>query len=296
MKAFTLHVISVTIGALIAGMNGRWPAYPARHQAHHLLLMARQGRRITLLNGIAPLRKLLIWLDRASSRQSRRRFAAGCSRNRMDVRFLTMSGGDGRTELVTMRLIHPFSVTRGVCRRRGCKPDPRVQLPLAAFPGERSRKERRGERRADSRIPPAALLLSLTALAISFVAAVPDLSKAEGALAVGIARGGIAKGYATGFAINQPTIKAARSNAVEQCRKTKSSNADAKSGCEVVVTFRNKCVASAVDPQSGTPGAGWGVGITQEAADGQALSRCRAKAGAERADFCVVTDRYCDGK
>jgi hypothetical protein len=138
----------------------------------------------------------------------------------------------------------------------------------------------------------ASVLLSTIALAV----AAPDLAKAEGALAVGIARGGTAKGYATGFAINQPTVKAARSNAVEQCKRTKSSNADAKSGCEVVVTFHNKCVASAVDPQQGTPGAGWGLGITQEAADSQALARCRAKAGADRTEFCEVTDRHCDGK
>jgi hypothetical protein len=124
----------------------------------------------------------------------------------------------------------------------------------------------------------------------------PGVAGAEGAMAVGIARGGIAKGYATGFAVNQPSVKAARSNAVEQCRKTKSSNADAKSGCEVVVTFRNKCVASAVDPQSGTPGAGWGIGGSQQLADSQALARCRAKAGTERAEFCEVTDRFCDGK
>ena len=133
------------------------------------------------------------------------------------------------------------------------------------------------------------------ALAIAVAVALPGLARAEGAMAVGIARGGIAKGYATGFAINQPTVKAARSNAVEQCRRTKSSNADAKSGCEVVVTFRNKCVASAVDPQSGTPGAGWGIGSSQQLADSQALARCRAKAGSERAEFCEVTDRFCDG-
>jgi hypothetical protein len=132
--------------------------------------------------------------------------------------------------------------------------------------------------------------------AICADAVAPGRARAEGALAVGIARGGIAKGYATGFAINQPNVKAARSNAVEQCKRTKSSNADAKSGCEVVITFHNKCVASAVDPQDGTPGAGWGIGITQQAADSQALARCRAKAGADRAEFCEVTDRYCDGK
>jgi len=115
-------------------------------------------------------------------------------------------------------------------------------------------------------------------------------------MAVGIARGGVAKGYATGFAINQPTVKRARDNAVEQCRRMKNSNADARSGCEVVVTFHNKCVASAIDPESGTPGAGWGVGGSQKTADSQALARCRVKAGSGRAEFCEVTDRVCDGE
>jgi Domain of unknown function (DUF4189) len=135
--------------------------------------------------------------------------------------------------------------------------------------------------------------VAVLAIATTFVW--PGLARAEGAMAAGIARGGIAKGYATGFAINQPTVKAARSNAVEQCRRMKNSNADARSGCEVVVTFHNKCVASAIDPENGTPGAGWGVGASQQSADSQALARCRAKAGASRAEFCEVTDRFCDG-
>src|SRR5215468_6894438 len=135
----------------------------------------------------------------------------------------------------------------------------------------------------------------LLALAIGAAVSWPGLAGAEGAMAVGIARGGVAKGYATGFAANQPTVKAARANAVEQCRRMKNSNADARSGCEVVVTFHNKCVASAIDPESGTPGAGWGIGGSQKTADSQALARCRAKAGSERAEFCEVTDRDCDG-
>jgi hypothetical protein len=142
----------------------------------------------------------------------------------------------------------------------------------------------------------ALFVLAGLGVAVAMSLAPSDPAEAEGALAVGIARGGAAKGYATGFAINQPTVKAARSNAVEQCKRTKSSNADAKSGCEVVVTFRNKCVATAFDPEQGTPGAGWGIGPSQQAADAQALARCRAKAGSERAEFCKVTDQYCDGK
>jgi hypothetical protein len=153
--------------------------------------------------------------------------------------------------------------------------------------------------RKDCRPPDRAagvMFFSLACAAVAVCVALAGPARAEGAMAVGIARGGIAKGYATGFAFNQPTMKAARSNAIEQCKKTKSSNADAKSGCEVVVTFHNKCVASAVDPESGTPGAGWGVGTSEEAADELALARCRAKAGADRAEFCKVTDHYCDGK
>src|SRR5947209_6620271 len=87
---------------------------------------------------------------------------------------------------------------------------------------------------------PAAFVVFAIVVAIFLEMVLP--AGAEGAMAVGIARGGVAKGYATGFAINQPTVKAARSNAVEQCKRTKSSNADARSGCEVVVTFHNKCV------------------------------------------------------
>jgi hypothetical protein len=119
--------------------------------------------------------------------------------------------------------------------------------------------------------------------------------RADGAMAVGVARGGVAKGYATGFATNLPNEKAARSSAVEGCRKDKNSNADARSNCEAVVAFRNKCVASAVDPKIHTPGAGWGMAPTQKAADATALARCRTTAGADRADSCVITDRYCDG-
>jgi hypothetical protein len=170
------------------------------------------------------------------------------------------------------------------------QPARRAGIVPAATVGKDMRAHR------EVRRPGRAFVAPLLASVISLAVAGPDVAKAEGALAVGIARGGIAKGYATGFSINQPTVKAARSNAVEQCKRTKSSNADAKSGCEVVVTFRNKCVAVAIDPQRDTPGAGWGVGTAQEAADSQALARCRAKAGSDRAEFCEVTDRYCDGK
>ena len=36
--------------------------------------------------------------------------------------------------------------------------------------------------------------------------------------------------------------------------------------------------------------------VSQQSADSQALARCRAKAGTDRAEFCEVTDRFCDGE
>jgi hypothetical protein len=116
-----------------------------------------------------------------------------------------------------------------------------------------------------------------------------------GAIAIGIADGGATKGYATGFAVNQPSMNAAENAAVNACRASAITSASAKEHCKVVATFHNKCTASAVDPNSGTPGAGWAVASTQREADSQALDRCRATAGADRSRFCIVTDRFCDG-
>jgi hypothetical protein len=61
----------------------------------------------------------------------------------------------------------------------------------------------------------------------------PTYGGSGGALAVGIAAGGVAHGYATGFSINQPTIEAAKSNALERVEGPEAGmmtpNRDAKS-------------------------------------------------------------------
>ncbi|MFY9693566.1 MAG: DUF4189 domain-containing protein [Xanthobacteraceae bacterium] len=118
---------------------------------------------------------------------------------------------------------------------------------------------------------------------------------AVGALAVGVPAGGVVKGYAIGFSLNAKTEDDAHQAAVAACKKTTGSNAAAMAQCAVVTTFRNQCASSAMDPANGTPGAGWGVGGTQKAADEQALERCRETAGADRRGFCKVLDHHCDG-
>lgn len=196
-----------------------------------------------------------------------------------------------------MTPVHDTDDFLGVARRLP-PPAGAGNVPAATNLGKVMTVERKPYRRSAG--PLAGRVLSGVVAAAMLAAAMSAFgggaADAEGALAVGIARAGIAKGYATGFSINQPTVKAARTAAVEQCKRARTSNADARSNCEVVTTFRNKCVAVALDPQPGTPGAGWGIGSDQEAADSLALARCHAKAGSDRAGSCEVTDRYCDGQ
>jgi uncharacterized protein DUF4189 len=130
-------------------------------------------------------------------------------------------------------------------------------------------------------------------------------ANAEGAVAEGIAPGGVAKGYGISIRVDRPNKDTARADALAGCRKgpektaagaaLDSGNAMARTRCEVVTTFSNKCAAVALDPKDGTPGAGWATGDTQKDADEEAVARCRNAAGADRRAFCKVIDRLCDG-
>lgn len=126
---------------------------------------------------------------------------------------------------------------------------------------------------------------------------------AAGAGAIGIAPGGASQGYASGFSVNAANIETAKAQALGRCRKpennisgtaSNSGTLAAKAECQVVVTFVRKCYAEALDPQDGTPGAGWATADTQQAADDAALARCQATAGADRRAFCKVVIDDCD--
>jgi hypothetical protein len=120
-----------------------------------------------------------------------------------------------------------------------------------------------------------------------------DRANAAGAVAVGIAPGGVIKGYGYGFQGNSPNMDEAKAKALGAC-KTSPSNPATQARCKVVATFTNKCVAGALDPKNGTPGAGWALGDTQKQADDEALARCRSTAG-DRREFCKVINQLCDG-
>ncbi|HTS42390.1 MAG TPA: DUF4189 domain-containing protein [Xanthobacteraceae bacterium] len=144
----------------------------------------------------------------------------------------------------------------------------------------------------------------LIVLMILVAPLVTNQAIAAGAVAVGIAPGGVSRGYASGYAVNQPNTDAAKTTALAECKKLRnnvsgtapgSGTAAAKAMCEVVGTFANKCYAESLDPMDGTPGVGWAIADTQQQADDEALARCRSTAGTDRRAFCKVTLRACDG-
>jgi hypothetical protein len=146
-------------------------------------------------------------------------------------------------------------------------------------------------------------LVTLTVLAAFAASLGTGRAVAAGAVAVGVAPGGAAHGYAVGFRVRAADIEAAKAAALAQCKKPQpnisgtpadSGSAAAQAHCEVVATFSDKCYADAADPKDGTPGVGWAVADTQQQADDEALARCRATAGDDRREFCRVFSRACD--
>src|SRR3954465_15290503 len=149
------------------------------------------------------------------------------------------------------------------------------------------------------------LILGLSGIAVILLAG--GQVRAAGAIAEGIAPGGVARGYEIAYRVNKASAEEARAEALAGCEKgqkllasgavaaTDSGNAKARKRCAVVINFENKCLAVALDPKDSTPGAGWATASTQKDADDEALARCRSVAGADRRDFCKVTNQACDG-
>jgi hypothetical protein len=126
------------------------------------------------------------------------------------------------------------------------------------------------------------------------ILAIQNGARAEGALAVGSTGDVVQFGIAFGMVVDEPKEKAAEM-ALERCRAFKASRA-ANAACEVKATFSRQCYAVALDPQSGTPGAGWGVGQDQIEANDKAMTMCEATAGLVRRAFCQVQAAGCDTK
>jgi Domain of unknown function (DUF4189) len=141
------------------------------------------------------------------------------------------------------------------------------------------------------------LLLALTLVTVIATAvAWPRPAIAEGALAVGqppdIAKSGLAYGYAT----SRATESVARAQALQRCREPVGSSAAARKLCKVIETFRDQCVAVAIDAESNPPGYGWGIAAGMQAAEDQALAKCEETAGQGGRGGCRIDKSACDTK
>lgn len=124
----------------------------------------------------------------------------------------------------------------------------------------------------------------------------PGPAAADGALALGVPNNVAQDGFAYGRNVDSPTEEQATEKALSLCRTAKDASPQARNLCTVVQRFHHQCVALAMDPKAGTPGWGTAVAATKEQAQKSAMANCYATAGADRRQYCVVSDVACDTK
>lgn len=119
---------------------------------------------------------------------------------------------------------------------------------------------------------------------------------ATGAVAIAEPADVARDGYSSGISYNFRTATEAEDRALQECQNTADAPPETRKLCRVVRTFENQCVAVALDPQAGTPGAGWALGDSLALARQNALDRCEETAGSDRRGQCRVTAEGCDGR
>jgi hypothetical protein len=134
----------------------------------------------------------------------------------------------------------------------------------------------------------------LGTMTLAVMLAQVDHCMAAGAIAIGLPSDVAKQGVSMGLIVNSKTMDDAKSQAVADCKKTGSDLS--KSLCKVVATFQNQCAQVVDDPKPGTPGFGWAVADTSQAASQQAMANCQDSDGAALKGGCQPdATPYCDG-
>jgi len=121
-----------------------------------------------------------------------------------------------------------------------------------------------------------------------------SLARGDAALAVGQPADVGKQGLAIGWALNYASKEAAQAEALKRCRAFRDAPQPTRDLCRIVESFREMCVAVAIDPDYGTTGIGWGVNKNQEWAEDAAMDKCMETSAQKRRDFCRVTLTRCD--
>lgn len=135
---------------------------------------------------------------------------------------------------------------------------------------------------------------ALVAAGCAVTALWPVAALADGALAIGQPADVAKQGFAFGITSNVSTPGQASDKALDLCKNAKAASSTARSACKVVTTLHQNCAAVAMDPEKGTPGAGWAVAFTKKTAESDALKQCYLTAGSNRQSYCVVSASMCD--
>lgn len=119
---------------------------------------------------------------------------------------------------------------------------------------------------------------------------------AEAALAVGQPADVAKQGLAAGWAVDYASKAAAEAEALARCRAFASAPQATRDLCRVVESFKDTCLAVAVDPDPGTPGVGWGLHKNREWAEDTAMDKCAETSFPKRRESCRVAVTRCDGR
>jgi hypothetical protein len=136
---------------------------------------------------------------------------------------------------------------------------------------------------------------TFAALLLAAFVLLPNAAFADGAVAVAEPKDVARDGYAFGISGGYATEGEARTAALNRCRSEPSAPPATIALCTVVQVFRNACASGSLDPEAGTPGAGWAIGPTRAEAEKRAIEACQRTAGEDRRQFCEVTATQCDG-
>lgn len=119
---------------------------------------------------------------------------------------------------------------------------------------------------------------------------------AYGALAIGEPEDVAKDGLAMGWSADIGSQDAASAEALDWCKKggEPRPKAETRALCKVVLTFSHQCLGIAFDKEPKTPGRGWALGATKEAAATDAMAKCKETAGPGRAQFCEIVINNCD--
>lgn len=127
---------------------------------------------------------------------------------------------------------------------------------------------------------------------------IPSAASAEGAIALGMPPDIAKAGVALGWAVNFQTMAEAEAEALKKCRANPTAPVPTRELCVVVVqSFRNQCVAVALDREPSTPGFGWAIADSSKTATDRALAMCRNSSLPARRQACVMSMAapLCDG-